>query len=88
MVYNKNVTAVEFHLTEDLKPEDVKASLRRKIESWATSSCTDWSRFAVVPYTVHVIPQPRHKRSATYSVPRNHAKMSLNNWEYDWLRKL
>ena len=88
MVYNNNVTNVEFHVADDLNEDLVSAAIQRKIDLWSTSSCPAWSRFAVVPYTVHAIPPSRRRRSLERSKQRNEARSKIHNWEMEWLMKL
>ncbi|XP_062573122.1 uncharacterized protein LOC134235056 isoform X2 [Saccostrea cucullata] len=88
LVHNTNVQEVQFHITENLKKETIKASLQRKIETWSGTTCNTWSRFAVAPYSIQIIPNHRHKRSVFRSAARNHAKHILRNWEYEWLSKI
>ena len=88
MVHNTNVKEVEFHITGNLRKEDVRAAIQRKIEVWAGSTCNTWSRFAIAPYSVRTISTHRQKRSVVHSAARNHAKFVARNWEYEWLSKL
>ncbi|XP_061177744.1 uncharacterized protein LOC133186527 [Saccostrea echinata] len=88
LVHNTNIQEVQFHITENLKKETIKAALQRKIETWSGNTCNTWSRFAVAAYSIQIIPNHRHKRSAFRSAARNHARHILRNWEYDWLSKI
>lgn len=88
MVYNKNVTLVEFVLASSADPDLVASAIHRKLDAWSGVACPLFSRFAMSPFTVVALDAERHKRSADLSMSRNTAKSKIYNWELEWLEKL
>ncbi|XP_041378411.1 uncharacterized protein LOC121390613 [Gigantopelta aegis] len=88
MAYNKNVTEVEFHVAAKLDEDLVGSAIQRKIDVWSKNTCPNWSRFAIVPYTIHTIHPSRQKRSLKRSKSRNEARSRIHDWEMEWLIKL
>lgn len=87
MVLNKNVTEVTYHIDPDIDETDVTSTLQRKLEEWSGSVCPKWSRLVVTPYKIEIIPHERKKRNIERSQERNKMKVSMNNWEVDWILK-
>lgn len=88
MVHNDRVTEVEFHFPDQALQDRVLPRLQRHLEGWALRACPKWSRFSVAPFSAHVIPASRRKRSAELSRPRNEARQTLLSWEKDWLLRI
>ncbi|KAK3589129.1 hypothetical protein CHS0354_017095 [Potamilus streckersoni] len=88
MVFNPNVTLVEFHISATLRKDSIMAILQRKVETWAGTVCNEKSRFAIAPFNLYVIHEHIMKRSIERSLPRNQNQLNLKNWEINWLMKL
>ncbi|KAL3857350.1 hypothetical protein ACJMK2_012026 [Sinanodonta woodiana] len=88
MVFNPNVSLVEFHISATLRKDSIMAILQRKVETWAGTVCNERSRFAIAPFNIYVIHEHVMKRSIERSVPRNQNQLDLKNWEINWLMKL
>ncbi|XP_067685171.1 uncharacterized protein [Haliotis asinina] len=88
MIYNRDVTEVEFHLTDTVDQDNVMSALQRKLEYWSGTACPRWSRFAVAAYSVHDIPHHRRRRSLERSRSRNKVKKAMKEWELDWIKKM
>jgi len=85
MIYNTAVKKVVFHLFHGVRESKVEKILQQRLETWAGSSCTMWSRFAVSPYSIETVSRERHTRSLHLSRHRNEAHKRINDWEMDWL---
>lgn len=88
MVYNKNISFVEFQVAAEVDPDLVTSSIQRKLEAWSGVACPLYSRFAVAPFVVVTMTTERQRRSAQLSVPRNKVKWAMYNWEQEWLDKM
>ncbi|XP_048252021.1 uncharacterized protein LOC124134974 [Haliotis rufescens] len=88
MIYNRDVTEVEFHLTDTVDQDNVVSALQRKLEYWSGTACPKWSRFAVAGFSIHDIPHHRRKRSLERSRSRNKVKKAMKEWELDWIKKM
>ncbi|XP_046575818.1 uncharacterized protein LOC124283831 [Haliotis rubra] len=88
MVYNKNVSEVEFHVYDDLDIDLIKADVQRNLDVWAGHTCSDHSRFAISPFTFHQLSHSRRKRSLARSQHRNEARQKIFDWEMEWMMKL
>ncbi|XP_067685193.1 uncharacterized protein [Haliotis asinina] len=88
MIYNRDVTEVEFHLTDTVDQDNVMSALQRKLEYWSGTVCPRWSRFAAAGYSVHDIPHHRRRRSLERSRSRNKVKKAMKEWELDWIKKM
>ena len=88
MVYNKDVSIVEFHVAPGIDSDLVTSSIQRKLEAWSGVACPRFSRFALTPFTVITMETERHRRSAEQSIPRNKVKSRIYNWEREWLDKM
>ncbi|XP_046569945.1 uncharacterized protein LOC124278269 [Haliotis rubra] len=88
MIYNRDVTEVEFHLTDTVDQDNVMSALQRKLEYWSGTACPRWSRFAVAGYSVHDIHHHRRRRSLERSRSRNKVKKAMKEWELDWIKKM
>ncbi|XP_046559439.1 uncharacterized protein LOC124268503 [Haliotis rubra] len=88
MVYNKNVSEVEFHVYDDLDIDLIKADVQRNLDVWAGETCSDHSRFAISPFTFHQLSHSRRKRSLARSQHRNEARQKIFDWEMEWMMKL
>ncbi|XP_048259496.1 uncharacterized protein LOC124148471 [Haliotis rufescens] len=88
MVYNKNVTEVEFHVYDDLDVDLIRADVQRNLDVWAGHTCSDHSRFAISPFTFHQLSRSRRKRSLARSQHRNEARQKIFDWEMEWMMKL
>lgn len=88
MIYNRDVTEVEFHLTDTVDQDNVVSALQRKLEYWSGTACPRWSRFAVAGFSIHDIPHHRRKRSLERSRSRNKVKKAMKEWELDWIKKM
>ena len=88
MVNNKNVTEVEFHVSDNLDLELITADLQRKLDVWSGNTCPENSRFAIAPFSFHKISHVRRRRSLERSVHRNEARRRVHEWELDWMMKL
>ncbi|XP_046553264.1 uncharacterized protein LOC124262764 [Haliotis rubra] len=88
MVYNKNVSEVEFHVYDDLDIDLITADVQRNLDVWAGDTCSDHSRFAISPFTFHQLSHSRRKRSLARSQHRNEARQKIFDWEMEWMMKL
>ncbi|XP_046356065.2 uncharacterized protein LOC124134979 [Haliotis rufescens] len=88
MIYNRDVTEVEFHLTDTVDQDNVVSALQRKLEYWSGTACPRRSRFAVAGFSIHDIPHHRRKRSLERSRGRNKVKKAMKEWELDWIKKM
>ncbi|XP_067681059.1 uncharacterized protein [Haliotis asinina] len=88
MVYNKNVSEVQFHVYDDLDIDLIKADVQRNLDVWAGHTCSDHSRFAISPFTFHQLSHTRRKRSLERSQHRNEARQKIFDWEMEWMMKL
>ncbi|KAL8573315.1 hypothetical protein ACOMHN_032777 [Nucella lapillus] len=88
MVYNKNVTLVEFHVAPTTDSDMVTSSIQRKLETWSGVTCPRDSRFALTPFRVVTIGTKRQRRSAELSMERNEATASQYDWEQEWLESM
>lgn len=88
MVFNKNVSHVEFHVSGNVNKDSVMATIQRKVEIWSGTACSDMSRLTIAPFSVHTIHEHRLKRSIERSQARNQEKLRIRNWEIEWVSKL
>lgn len=86
--YNKNVSMIVFEVAPGVDTDLVTSSIQRKLEAWSGVACPHFSRFAMTPFTVTIMAEERHRRSAEDSVPRNKVKSRIYNWEREWLDKM
>ena len=85
MIYNRDIKHVNFLTLKGVSKDKLASAIQRKIETWAGSACPRWSRFAVVPYNVEMVPSIREARSIADGRHRNKMKEKQRNWEIDWI---
>ena len=85
MIFNRNVTDVEFHIDPDLDKNDVMNTIQRHLEEWSGSTCGKWTRLVIPPYKFISISHNRKRRSLERSKDRNKVKDTMKNWEVNWM---
>ncbi|XP_077979902.1 uncharacterized protein LOC144435200 [Glandiceps talaboti] len=85
MIFNKEVTEVEFYVADIEKIEAVTSSLENMLLEWTKSSCPDHAREYVPPFSIQELPAGVTKRSPEFAL-REEMLAKRKNWEKDWLK--